>query len=242
MTSIEKQKIADFLDLAQDFNTSGYKSEKREYHFEDDAPSAQSTINNIDTGADSIEKIAGEIRACYNCSLGKTRTNAAPGEGVLQPLVLVIGEGPGADEDAQGRPFVGKAGQLLDKMLGAIKLSRNTNCFIANVVKCRPPNNRDPYPEETIACAHFLERQITLLKPKFILIVGRIAMQSLLKTTEAIKKMRGKIMELTVGDVTYPLLITYHPSAILRNIELKRPAWEDLKLLRSKLDESEGGK
>jgi DNA polymerase len=126
-------------------------------------------------------------------------------------------------------------------MLGAINLSRNTNCFIANVVKCRPPNNRDPYPEETIACAHFLERQITLLKPKFILIVGRIAMQSLLKTTEAIGKKRGKITELTIGDVTYPLLITYHPSAILRNIELKRPAWEDLKLLRSKLDELAGG-
>jgi DNA polymerase len=241
MTTIEKQKIADFLDLAQDFNTSGYKSEKKEYHFEDDTPSVQSAIINIDTKTESIEKIAGEIRACYNCSLGKTRTNAAPGEGVLQPLVLVIGEGPGADEDAQGRPFVGKAGQLLDKMLGAINLSRNTNCFIANVVKCRPPNNRDPYPEETTACAHFLERQITLLKPKFILIAGRIAMQTLLKTTEAIGKKRGKITELTVGNTAYPLLITYHPAALLRNEELKRPAWEDLKLLRSKLDELTGG-
>jgi uracil-DNA glycosylase len=241
MTAIEKQKISNFLDLAQDFYSSGYKGEKKEYHFEDDAPSAQSGVKSIDTGDESIEKIAGEIRACYNCSLGKTRTNAAPGEGVLQPLVLVIGEGPGADEDAQGRPFVGKAGQLLDKMLGAIKLSRNTNCFIANVVKCRPPNNRDPYPEETAACAHFLERQITLLKPKFILIVGKVAMQAMLKTTEAIGKKRGKITEFTVGDTTYPLLITYHPAAILRNEELKRPAWEDLKLLRSKLDELEGG-
>jgi len=241
MTSIEKQKIANFLDLTQDFYSSGYKSKKREYHFEDDAPSAQSSVNNIDSGGESIEKIAAEIRACYNCSLGKTRTNAAPGEGVLQPLVLVIGEGPGADEDAQGRPFVGKAGQLLDKMLDAIKLSRNSNCFIANVVKCRPPNNRDPYPEETAACARFLERQITLLKPKFILIVGKVAMQALLKTTEAIGKKRGKMTEFTVGDTTYPLLITYHPAAILRNEELKRPAWEDLKLLRSKLDELEGG-
>jgi DNA polymerase len=239
MTTIEKQKIADFLDLTQDYYTYGYKSEKREYHFEDDAASVKN--ESIDTGAESIEKIAGEIRACCNCSLGKTRTNAAPGEGVLQPLVLVIGEGPGADEDAQGRPFVGKAGQLLDKMLGAINLSRNTNCFIANVVKCRPPNNRDPYPEETIACAHFLERQITLLKPKFILVAGRIAMQTLLKTTEAIGKKRGKITELAVGDTVYPLLITYHPAALLRNEELKRPAWEDLKLLRSKLDELNGG-
>jgi len=250
MTSIEKQKIADFLDLAQDFYTSGYKGEKKEYHFEDDVPPVQSGIGSIitavktesiDTGAESLEKIAGEIRACYNCSLGKTRTNAAPGEGVLQPLVLVIGEGPGADEDAQGRPFVGRAGQLLDKMLASINLSRNTNCFIANVVKCRPPNNRDPYPEETASCAHFLERQITLLKPKFILIAGRIAMQTLLKTTDAIGKRRGKITELTVGGAAYPLLITYHPAALLRNEELKRPAWEDLKLLRSKLDEIKGG-
>jgi len=243
MTSIEKQKIADFLDIAQDFNTSGYRSEKKEYHFENDAPAAQKGTSNIDTAdkTDSIEKIAGEIRACYNCGLGKTRTNAAPGEGVLQPLVLVIGEGPGADEDAQGRPFVGRAGQLLDKMLASINLSRNTNCFIANVVKCRPPNNRDPYPEETSACAHFLRRQITLLKPKFILIAGRIAMQTLLKTTEAIGKKRGKITELAVGDAVYPLLITYHPAALLRNEELKRPAWEDLKLLRSKLNELNGG-
>jgi len=241
MTAIEKQKIADFLDLAQDYYSFGYKGEKKDYHFEDDAPSAQSAINKIDTGIDSIEKIAGEIRACYNCPLGKTRTNAAPGEGALQPLVMVIGEGPGADEDAQGRPFVGRAGQLLDKMLSSINLSRNTNCFIANVVKCRPPNNRDPYPEETSACAHFLERQITLLKPKFILAAGRVAMQTLLKTTDAIGKIRGKITELAVGEATYPLLITYHPAALLRNEELKRPAWEDLKLLRSKLNELNGG-
>jgi uracil-DNA glycosylase len=251
MTSTGKQKIADFLDLTQDYYTYGYKGEKREYHFEDDAPAAQSDTGNIDTSGigstvitdktDSLEKIAAEIRACYNCQLGKTRTNAAPGEGVSRPLVMVIGEGPGADEDAQGRPFVGKAGQLLDKMLASINLSRNTNCFIANVVKCRPPNNRDPYPEETIACARFLERQITLLKPKFILVVGRIAMQTLLKTTEPIKKNHGKITELTVGDSTYPLLITYHPALLLRYEEYKRPAWEDLKLLRSKLDELKGG-
>lgn len=240
MTQAEKQKTADFLDLALDFYTCGYRGEKREYDFEDDAPSAKKSVDSADKH-ESIEKIAEEIRACYNCQLGKTRTNAAPGEGALQPLVMVIGEGPGADEDAQGRPFVGKAGQLLDKMLASINLSRNTNCFIANVVKCRPPNNRDPYPEETSACAHFLERQITLLKPKFILIAGRIAMQTLLKTTVAIGKMRGKITELTVGGASYPLLITYHPAALLRNEDLKRPAWEDLKLLRSKLEELNGG-
>jgi DNA polymerase len=123
-------------------------------------------------------------------------------------------------------------------MLSSIGLSRTTNTFIANVIKCRPPFNRDPHPEETIACAHFLERQITLLKPKFILVAGRVAAQTLLNTTEPIGKMHGKFMEITVGDSVYPLLITYHPAALLRNEELKRPAWEDLKLLKSRLNEA----
>jgi DNA polymerase len=152
---------------------------------------------------------------------------------------MVIGEGPGSEEDAQGRPFVGKAGQLLDKMLDPIGLSRTSNCFIANIIKCRPPFNRDPSPEEAAACAHFLERQIELLKPKFILAAGRIAAQTLLKTTESIGKLRGNFFELNVGTSTYPLLVTYHPAFLLRSEEHKRPAWEDLKLLRSKIEESE---
>jgi len=240
MTADEKQRIAGFLDLAVDFLGSCYRSEQRDYQFEDDktlqaGETAGSGIVQND-GNDSLEQIAEQIRACKNCQLGGTRTNAAPGEGVINPLVMVIGEGPGAEEDAQGRPFVGRAGQLLDRMLSSIELSRNTNCFIANVVKCRPPNNRDPYPEETASCAHFLERQIALLKPKFILVAGRVAAQTLLKTTEPIGKLRGKIKELAVGISTYPLLITYHPAALLRNEDLKRPTWEDLKLLRSKIE------
>jgi DNA polymerase len=230
MTAAEKQIAANMLDMAQDFLASGYRTD-REYNFKDDTEAAE---------VSSLEQIAAEIRACRNCQLGSLRTNAAPGEGVLQPLVMVIGEGPGQEEDAQGRPFVGKAGQLLDKMLAAINLSRNTNCFIANVVKCRPPNNRDPYPEETAACAAFLERQIIFLNPKFILIAGRIAAQTLLKTTEGIGKLRGKFTELTVGDTTYPLLVTYHPAALLRNEDYKRPAWEDLKLLRARIDNLNG--
>lgn len=237
MTTTEKQKIADFLDLTGDFLGCGYRSEKKEYSFSEGKTVQPQSASNGNT----LEQIAAEIKACKNCQLSEKRTNTAPGEGVNRPLVMVIGEGPGQEEDAQGRPFVGKAGQLLDKMLASINLSRNTNCFIANVVKCRPPNNRDPYPEETSACARFLERQITLLKPKFILIAGRVAMQTLLKTTEAIGKKRGKITELTVEDAVYPLLVTYHPAALLRNEELKRPAWEDLKLLRSKLNELNGG-
>ena len=249
MTADEKQRIAGFLEFAGDFLDSGYRSERGDYQFEDDEVlrAGEETTATGDGGTqtggnsgDSLEQIASEIRACRNCQLGGTRTNAAPGEGVSSPLVMVIGEGPGAEEDAQGRPFVGRAGQLLDKMLISIDLSRNTNCFIANVVKCRPPNNRDPYPEETSSCARFLERQITLLNPKFILVAGRVAAQTLLKTTEPIGKLRGKFKELIVGNTAYPLMITYHPAALLRNEELKRPAWEDLKLLRLRIEEANG--
>jgi len=244
MTAVEKQKIAGFLDLAGDFLSSGYRSEPKEYKFEDDKAAPETKENmaadSPDT-PDSIEKIAAEIKACRLCPLGATRTKAAPGEGVIKPLVLVIGEGPGAEEDAQGRPFVGRAGQLLDKMLASINLSRNTNCFIANVVKCRPPGNRDPRPEETAACAGFLRRQITLLNPKFILVAGRVAAQTLLKSSEGIGKLRGKFTEYYIDNMSFPLLITYHPAALLRNEDLKRPAWEDLKLLRSRIDSGNGG-
>ncbi|MDR0465237.1 MAG: uracil-DNA glycosylase [Treponema sp.] len=232
MTSAEKQKIACFLDIAGDYLGSGYKSACNEYQFDDDTEnSPQITQSN----ADSIEIIAQEIKACGNCSLCQTRINAVPGEGVMQPVVMVIGEGPGEDEDKQGRPFVGKAGQLLDKMLSAIGLSRSENAFIANVVKCRPPKNRDPYPEETAACSQFLKRQISILKPQFILAAGRVSAQTLLKTTEPIGRLRGRFTELIVEDNIYPLLATYHPAALLRSEEYKRPAWEDLKLLRSKI-------
>jgi DNA polymerase len=148
---------------------------------------------------------------------------------------MVVGEGPGADEDASGRPFVGKAGQLLDKMLASIGLSRETNCFIANVIKCRPPGNRDPEPDEITACAQFLERQIHLLNPRFILCAGRVAAHTLLKTVETIGKIRGQIRSYNTG---IPLIATYHPSALLQHEDWKRPAWEDLKLLRSALTEA----
>jgi DNA polymerase len=121
-------------------------------------------------------------------------------------------------------------------MLAAINLSRNTNCFIANVVKCRPPNNRDPYPEERAACFYFLQRQILQLKPKIILLVGNVAAQSLLKATTPVGKIRGKFIDFTIENLTIPLLVTYHPSALLHNEDYKRPTWEDLKLLRSKID------
>jgi len=236
MTADEKTSLAEFLDLAAAVTGSGYRGEKREYHFSDDADSGEAAahVPAADADApDSLEEVAAAVRACTACKLEATRKNAVPGEGVLNPLVMVIGEGPGADEDATGRPFVGRAGQLLDKMLASIGLSRDSNCFIANVIKCRPPANRDPQPDETAACASFLERQIRIIKPRFILCAGRIAAHTLLNTTEPIGKLRGKFVDFQIGDITLPFLATYHPSALLRNEDLKRPAWEDLKLLRT---------
>ena len=214
-------------------------------------PSPKSQVPN-----DSLEAVAAEIGACKACALAPTRIRVAPGEGVGRPLVMVIGEGPGADEDKAGRPFVGRAGQLLDRMLQSIGLSRNENCFIANMVKCRPPGNRDPAPDEIAACLPYLQRQIALLRPRVILCVGRVAAQNLLKTSKGINALRGAFTEFRLNrsnglgfesgisssdilseEITIPVLCTFHPSALLRDESLKRPAWEDLKLLKSHLDE-----
>ena len=183
--------------------------------------------------AATLESIAAKILRCSNCPLCCGRNHAVPGEGVPQPTVMVIGEGPGEDEDKTGRPFVGRAGQLLDKMLAAIGLDRGCNCYIANIVKCRPPQNRTPLPEEAAACSGFLEAQIHLLRPKMILAMGRTAAQNLLHTSQGINALRGKFF----AYQNIPLLATYHPSALLRNAELKRPAWEDLKVFRARLEE-----
>ena len=188
----------------------------------------------------SMQEIYTAVAQCSACVLGQTRTHPVAGEGPeeLSRLtnsveVMVIGEGPGADEDRQGRPFVGRAGQLLDKMLEAIQLSRKTNCYITNVVKCRPPQNRDPAPEERSCCAAFLDAQIRLLRPKMILVMGRIAAQHLLRTSDGIGKLRGRFFDYQ----GIPLMPTYHPSALLRDESLKRPAWEDLKRFRARLHE-----
>ncbi len=205
-----------------------------------DFPQAQSAaaVSHGDKAAElssgesaTIDSIALKIEACSRCPLSKNRKNVVPGEGVPHPLVLVVGEGPGADEDAQGRPFVGRAGQLLDKMLMAVNLSREKNCFIANIVKCRPPMNRDPAPEEAQACRSFLDAQIHVLKPKMILAMGRVALQNLLDTSIGINRMRGQFVDFK----GIPFMATYHPSALLRDESLKRPAWEDLKAFKQKL-------
>jgi DNA polymerase len=193
-----------------------------------DAAAVADPSPGVDLAAD-----AEAVSVCQRCRLGKGRNRAAYGEGASAPLVLVVGEGPGAEEDAQGRPFVGPAGQLLDRMLLSIGLSRDTNCYIANVVKCRPPGNRDPAGDEKEACLPWLEGQIQALRPRVILALGRVAATTLLGSEEGIGRLRGRWFER--GGI--PLLASYHPSAILRDESLKRPAWEDLKTLRFRLDD-----
>lgn len=181
----------------------------------------------------SLEKLNEKILRCTRCQLARTRNNVVPGMGVKNPLVLVIGEGPGHDEDVKGLPFVGKAGMLLDKMLNAIDLDRNKNCYIANIVKCRPPENRNPLPQEMDACFSFLQSQIHILKPKMILCLGKIAIEKVLNQSISITQSHGVFFDYN----GIPVMPTYHPSALLRNNDLKRPAWEDLKKFKKKLQE-----
>jgi DNA polymerase len=243
MTKDDKTALARLLDLAEDALRDGYRGPDRDYAFFDDAetPAAAGVAADEGASGDSLEAVAAEIGRCAACPLHSGRKNAVPGEGVERPLVMVIGEGPGADEDASGRPFVGNAGQLLDRMLAAVGLYREKNCFIANTVKCRPPNNRDPLPEETAACSRFLARQIRLLKPRLILCVGRIAVQTMLGSHASMGSLRGGFVPYEAAeDLTIPLIATYHPSAILRDDSYRRPAWEDLKLLRRRLADLDG--
>jgi uracil-DNA glycosylase len=172
-----------------------------------------------------------EVRQCTRCPLHATRTQGVLGVGPQRCDWLVIGEAPGAEEDRRGEPFVGAAGQLLDKMLQAIGLDRRSNVYIANVLKSRPPNNRDPKPEEVAACLPYLARQIGLLQPKIMLAVGRIAAQNLLATDAPLGRLRGRVH--AFGEMNTPLVVTYHPAYLLRTPADKRKAWEDLKFARS---------
>jgi DNA polymerase len=178
---------------------------------------------------DSWDMVAGEVAECTRCGLCKTRTRTVFGVGDRQAKWLVVGEAPGADEDRQGEPFVGRAGGLLNSMLRGIGLARE-QVFIANVLKCRPPNNRDPAPAEVEQCLPYLERQIALLRPRIMLAVGRIAAQNLLATDTPIGKLRGHVH--SFGAARIPLVVTYHPAYLLRSPTEKRKAWEDLKFAR----------
>ena len=177
------------------------------------------------------EALRQEVLHCTRCPLHLTRTQGVFGVGPKRCDWLVIGEAPGAEEDRRGEPFVGAAGQLLDAMLRAIGLDRTQNVYIANVLKSRPPGNRDPKPEEVSACLPYLVRQIALLKPKIMLAVGRIAAQSLLGTDAPLGRLRGSVHYF--GELNTPLVVTYHPAYLLRTPGDKRKAWEDLKFARS---------
>ncbi|CAG0949926.1 Type-4 uracil-DNA glycosylase [Methylophilaceae bacterium] len=164
------------------------------------------------------------VKECQACSLAKTRTQTVFGVGDPAAEWLIVGEAPGAEEDRKGEPFVGQAGKLLDNMLAAIKLKRGQNVYIANVLKCRPPENRDPHGEEVVKCDPFLKRQVELIQPKLILALGKFAAQSLLDTDATIASMRGKLHDYN----GVPVIVTYHPAYLLRNLPDKAKAWEDL--------------
>ncbi|MGA2622952.1 MAG: uracil-DNA glycosylase [Bacteroidota bacterium] len=180
----------------------------------------------------SLEELNAQSCGCLKCSLGHTRTNFVFGVGNPRTKVMFIGEAPGADEDLQGEPFVGKAGQLLNKIIDAVGMNRQ-EVYICNILKCRPPNNRDPLPTEMETCSPYLAKQIELVKPKFIICLGRISAQWLLKTTDSLTTMRSKVHDYHGAK----LIVTYHPAALLRNPNWKRPAWEDMKMFKKLYDE-----
>jgi len=177
------------------------------------------------------------ISTCGNCELCQGRKQAVPGVGDERADWLFIGEGPGAEEDARGEPFVGPAGKLLDAMLAAIDLKRGDNVYIANAVKCRPPDNRTPEAHEMAACWPWLKRQIALLRPKLIVLLGRAAMHAVLHEEQALGASRGKRFEYRDGELVVPVIVTYHPAYLLRNLPDKAKAWEDLCFARRTMRE-----
>ncbi|MFC1543840.1 uracil-DNA glycosylase [Gemmatimonadota bacterium] len=191
--------------------------------------------DSADGRVDLLGRLNSEICTCLKCELGESRTRFVFGVGNPDATLMLIGEAPGAEEDRQGEPFVGKAGQLLTRILEAIDFQRE-DVYIANILKCRPPNNRDPQVNEVDACEPYLRRQIDLIQPAVICALGRIAGQTLLKTTESLTRLRGKVHHYQGR----PLVVTYHPAALLRNPNWKPPTWEDVKMLRRIHDERVG--
>jgi len=192
------------------------------------------TIDNSDDweNANSLQKLEELINGCQKCVLAKNRNKFVSGSGNPNADVMVIGEGPGAEEDKQGLPFVGRAGKLLTDILKAINFTRD-EVFIANVVKCRPPGNRTPQQQEMDTCIPYLKKQIDLIKPKLILCLGLTAAQGILKLNTNLSSMRGKFYDFENTKV----LVTYHPAALLRNPNWKKPAWEDVQKFRALYDE-----
>jgi uracil-DNA glycosylase len=179
----------------------------------------------------TLDAVAERVRTACCCALGSSRTNGVPGEGDPRARLVLIGEGPGATEDATGRPFVGQAGRLLDSILEAIDVPRET-VYITNIVKCRPPQNRKPLPDEIAACLPYLHRQLELLRPKVIVAMGGTAGEAMLGVRKSLGELRGKVH--TYNGI--PLVVTYHPAALLRNPNWKKPTWDDVRIVRQLLD------
>ena len=194
-------------------------------------PQSQLLDESFDTNLAAFEQ---EICTCQQCPLGQTRNKFVFGVGDPNASLLLVGEAPGAEEDRLGEPFVGRAGKLLDKILAAIDRNRHKDVYICNVMKCRPPNNRDPLRAEVDQCEPYLLHQIHLIKPKLIVALGRVAGQTLLNVDKSLKSLRN-IFHDYHGT---PLMVTYHPAALLRNQDLKRPTWEDFKTIKDFLEQS----
>lgn len=182
----------------------------------------------------SYEELRDTALACTRCRLSETRTQVVFSDGVVDARLVVVGEAPGANEDATGLPFVGAAGQYLDLLLASIGLSRGESVYICNVLKCRPPGNRNPLPDEIDACSPYLRRQLELIAPRALLAVGTFAAQALTGLKKPLGKLRGEIH----GYRGIPLVVTYHPAALLRNPGWTRPLWDDLQLLRRVMDDA----
>ncbi|MHC4395582.1 MAG: uracil-DNA glycosylase [Planctomycetota bacterium] len=218
-----------------DFFTGGFtvKRHKGEHRQTEGQEMAENSEVIIELG-----EIAAEVNQCRKCQLGSLRTNAVPGEGNPNARIFFIGEGPGADEDAQGRPFVGRAGQLLDRVITAMGLKRE-DVFIGNIIKCRPPDNRDPKPDEIISCLPYLQRQIELINPEVIVALGAHAARTLLNTNKPIGQLRGQFQEYFAGLGKAPikLMPTYHTAYLLRNYsqDNRRRVWEDMKKVLTEL-------
>jgi len=191
----------------------------------------------VKSSKNSLKQLGETLSQCRMCSLFQTRRHVVFGSGPENAALMLIGEAPGEEEDRTGKPFVGKAGQLLDKILEAIDFSRD-DVYITNILKCRPPMNRDPKPEEITTCLPFLQNQIALIRPKIILALGRIAAQTLSGSTNPLSRLRGQ----THAFDHIPFLATYHPAALLRHAEWKKPTWEDIKNLRRLYDRHVGDK
>ncbi len=218
----------------ENFFTGGFavKGDKKALQAENEKPES------MDESAKELENLAEQVHDCRKCPLGPSRTNAVTGEGHHNAQIVFVGEAPGEDEDAQGRPFVGRAGKLLDKIINAMGLDRS-DVYITNILKCRPPGNRDPKAEEVICCLPYLQRQLELINPEIIVALGAHAARTLLDTNKSIGQLRGRIHEYYSGFGKPPikLLATYHPAYLLRAYtpDNRRKVWEDMKQVLSEL-------